>query len=83
MAMKVSVLAEDEGGLYDGKELLETPPVMTRAEVKEKIVDAEVERFEGFFISKLGNENLAPSERAILTTYIFWALGLAKEETDA
>lgn len=39
----------------------------------EQVVDLELEAFEQFFIEKLKNTRMTPSERAILKTYLHWA----------
>lgn len=46
----------------------------------EKAVDEDIAAFDEFFRS-IGNENLVPSEWAILKTYLWWKT--KKEKTDA
>lgn len=36
-------------------------------------VDEDLQQFEAFFMEKLDNQPLAPSEKAILKTYLHWA----------
>ncbi len=40
----------------------------------EEAVEEELELFNTFFVVGLGNEKLAPSEKAILKTYLAWRL---------
>jgi len=51
-------------------------------EEKRVVVDEKVHAFEKFFVERLKNEPLSRPERAILSTYIAWDLGLAEEQED-
>ncbi len=51
------------------------------ADMKQQ-VEAEVKKFSDFFVTELKNDVLSNSERAILSTYIAWKLGVGQKETD-
>lgn len=46
-----------------------------------KAVDEDIEAFNQFFQTELKNEPLVPSERAIISTYLWWKTN--REKTNA
>lgn len=38
----------------------------------EELVDADIEEFKKYFCGELRNDSLAPAERSIIKTYLWW-----------